>query len=351
MTVHKPHQGVRETDGPSTSWFAGVLRQALHRDDPTVSTCRKLSRHVYRLTLATGRPASVVMKRLDPATAHRDRLLVQRWLPAVGLADIGPSLLATVSDPAGDGAWSIYEGLDGHILDQLHPDPEEVDRLVEVVASLHVRFARHPVIAEIRHHGAHLGYGAYVGHLNDAAQALTAVRSRSDVRAHLPSALLADLERVVCRAREDAPSVLALLDRVGGPDTVLHGDLWPKNVMAGPGWLRLIDWDQLGVGPAIYDLSTLLLRLPRGSRRPVLDRYLGHIAAAGWPRPTVDEVVLLSTAAERARLATLAAWRVLDILEAPTGPVAAWAGDELQSISTWWKEIDPRPEEVTATAR
>jgi hypothetical protein len=350
VTVHESCHGVREADRPSRTWFGGLLRRALHQDDLEVSACSRLSRRVYRLTLTGGPPASVVMKRLDPATAHRDRLLVQRWLPTVGLGDVGPPLLATVCDPAGDATWSIYEGLDGHVLDPVRPDADEVGRLVEVVASLHVRFARHPLIAEVRHHGAHLGCGAYVGHLNDTAQALAAVRSHPGVRAQVPASLLADLERAIRRAQQETPSLLALLQRVGGPETVLHGDLWPQNVVAGPGWLRLIDWDRLGVGPAIYDVSTLLLRLPRATRGTVLDRYLAYVAAAGWPLPTVDEIGLLSTAVERARLATLITWRVLDLLQEPTDVVASWAGGELQAIRRWWNQIDPRPEDKGAGA-
>ena len=345
MTAHETVRGWYASGEPSQGWFAGMLRQALHRGDVEVSGYQRLTRRVYRLTLATGEPDSVVMKRLDPASAHRDRLLVQRWLPAVGLADFGPPLLATVFDPGGDAVWSVYEGLDGHTLRSIRPDADEVVRLVEVVVSLHLRFARHPLIAEIRHQGTHLGRGGYVDYVNDSAQALATVRSQPGVRARLPASVLADLESAVHRAREESPSVLALLDTVGGPDTVLHGDLWPQNVVVGPDWLRLIDWDRLGVGPAIYDLSTLLLRLPRAARGRVLNAYLGHIAAADWPLPTVDQVILLSTAVERVRLASLIAWRVLDLLQAPNDGVASWAAGELESIGTWWREVDPRPDD------
>lgn len=345
MTVHQPRPHVRETGRPSRTSFGDMLRRALHRDALQVSTCRPLSTDVYRLTLTTGQPASVVVKRLDPAAAHRDRLLVRRWLPAVGLAQVGPPLLATICDQGDHGSWSVYEWLDG-------PFPDSaVGRLADVVASLHVRCADHPMLAEVRHHGAYLGWGAYVGQLNDAMLALAAVRRDPGARAHLAEVTLTDLERAVALAQEQAPALLSLLHRVGGPDTVLHGDLWPCNVLAGPGWLRLIDWDRLGVGPAIYDVSTLLLRLPLASRRQLLDRYLSQIAAAGWPLPTVDEVVFLSTALEHARLATLISWRVLDLLRAPAGTVASWAGRELQSIRTWWHQVDPRPEEKETVLR
>lgn len=341
---------------PSRTWWDRLLRRALQRDDLDVSECRELSADVYRLTLTTAprrasarrpaEPASVVVKRREPAVAHRERLLARRWLPAVGLADAGPPLLATVCEPEGDAVWSVYEWLDGASLDRTPVDPGNAGRVVEVVASMHVRFASHPLMAEVRHYGAHLGRDAYAGQLDDATLALATARRDPCVRTHLVDAVLTDLEHAVHRAREETPALLALLGKVGGPDTLLHGDLWPKNVMAGPRWLRLIDWERLGVGPAMYDLSALLLRLPPATRRGALDRYLTHIAAAGWPIPTVEEVVFLTTALERARIATLISWRVLDLLQPSAGPAAPWAGDQLRSIRTWWHQIDPSLEEA-----
>lgn len=345
MKVHETNQDTRQAQLPRRVWCGRILRRALHRDDLEVLDCRELSADVYRLTLTTGQPASVVMKRREPGAAHRDRLLVRRWLPAVGLADAGPPLLATVCEQDGDAAWSVYEWLDGRSLDPVWADAGDLDRLVDVVASMHVRFAGHPLMVEVRCNGAYLGRDAYAGQLDDAMLALSAARRDPAARRHLGDALLTDLEDAVRRALEETPALLALLDEIGGPDTLLHGDLWPQNVVAGPGWLRLIDWERLGVGPAIYDLSTLLLRLPRADRRRVLDRYLTHVAAAGWPLPTVDEIVLLTTALERARLATLISWRVLDLLQAPADSAASWAVGRLQSIRTWWHQIDPRPEE------
>jgi Ser/Thr protein kinase RdoA (MazF antagonist) len=344
VTTHAALRGVREEDRPSRVGFGRLLRRGLHRDDLEVSACRPLSRNVYQLTLTTARPASVVMKRLDPAAAHRDRLLARRWLPAVGLAHAGPPLLATVSDQEESAAWSVYEWLDSTMWGPIQSEPDNLNRLVDVVASMHVRFAGHPLMAEVRHFGAHLGHGVYASQLDDARVALAAARRAAAARAHLEDALLIDLERAVCSAREAAPALLTLLRDVGGPDTLLHGDLWPQNVVAGRGRLRLIDWDRLGVGPVIYDLSTLLLRLSSAARQQVLEQYLAQIVAAGWPLPTVDELIFLSTALERGRLATLISWRVLDLLQAPDDAVASWAAGELRAIGTWWTQVDPRPE-------
>ncbi len=331
-----------DPDRSSRVLFTGLLRQALCRNDVEVSGCRTLSAGAYHLTLPAGGPASVVIKRLDPAVAHRDRLLVWRWLPAVGLAAAGPPLLATVCDHASSATWSVYAGLDDGERYPVRPGPEDIGRLIDVVASMHVRFASHPLMAEVRHHGEHLGPSAYVGRLNDALLALAAAEGEPGVRAHRAGRLLTDLARAVGGAEREASALLTLLTRVGGPDTLLHGDLWPQNVMTGRGWLRLIDWDRLGVGPAIYDLSTLLLRVLPAYRRPILDQYLAYVATEGWPLPTIEEVEFLSAALERTRLATLISWRVLDLLREPRGSVATWALGELRSIRTWWQKVGLR---------
>src|SRR5436309_2923278 len=42
---------------------------------------------------------SMVAKRLELAAAQRNQLVATRWLPAVGLGEIGPTLLGVAADP------------------------------------------------------------------------------------------------------------------------------------------------------------------------------------------------------------------------------------------------------------
>src|SRR6266545_3716703 len=52
---------------------------------------------VFRLRFAlTGHVRALVVKRLEPEIACRTELAAKRWLPAVGLSDSGPPLLARV---------------------------------------------------------------------------------------------------------------------------------------------------------------------------------------------------------------------------------------------------------------
>src|SRR5207249_826009 len=83
----------------------------------------------------------------------------------------------------------------------------------------------------------------------------------------------------------------------GGPETLLHGDLWSINVFViptahGPR-VRLIDWDHASVGPASYDLSTFLLRLPSQERSWVLEVYREEMSRAGWGLPPMPILKIL----------------------------------------------------------
>ena len=67
-----------------------------------------------------------------------------------------------------------------------------------------------------------------------------------------------------------------------GRTVALHGDLWPSNLLVvEKGEVRLIDWDHAGVGPATYDLSNMLMRLPVGLRLGALADYREAGGTAG----------------------------------------------------------------------
>src|SRR2546423_10745610 len=86
-------------------------------------------------------------------------------------------------------------------------------------------------------------------------------------------------------ALTDAPRRAQVLKGAGGPDTLLHGDLWRANAFVtatGNGTrVRLIDWDHVGVGPFSYDLSTFLMRFSPAERPWLLSHYRQAVAVAG----------------------------------------------------------------------
>src|SRR2546428_2642424 len=87
---------------PGWAELGEALRALLDGADPAVRVIgvQQLKAKVYRLQLDAGAPwSSVVVKRLEPAVAHRTQLVAQRWLPALGLGDRCARLLGVAGDP------------------------------------------------------------------------------------------------------------------------------------------------------------------------------------------------------------------------------------------------------------
>lgn len=295
------------------------------------------SARVFRLRfIIEGKSRSVIAKRLKPEVAHRSELVEQRWLPAVGLTDNGPALLGSVAEPTGNCVWHVYDDLGPCELNVRQFDRDGVNAAIQLIAQIHARFAAHPLLGEVRLHGSDLGIHFYEANVRDATYALEACQSspqRRDVRRCLLSRL-AELRRDLPRRAQ------ALLDW-GGPETLLHGDLWAINIFVIPRkqefHVRLIDWDHASVGPASYDLSTFLLRLPAEERNWALDHYRDEIAQAGWRLPSAPILNLLFETAEYARLANRVIWPAIALVR----DGAAWAWDALTEVNQWFEDFRP----------
>src|SRR5438105_4608323 len=88
--------------------LTGFLADETQPDRPI--RIERLKRAVYRLHIGrSGR--SLVLKRHTPALAQVDRLLVERWLPAIDFADRCPRLLCSAADREGSCVWHVYEDL------------------------------------------------------------------------------------------------------------------------------------------------------------------------------------------------------------------------------------------------
>jgi hypothetical protein len=283
-----------------------------------------------------GRVQSLIVKRFPPDRARRERDAIERWLPALGLEAQGPPLLAAVGGRSGRFMWFAYEDLGDCTLAERRSDPRATEAAIGLVAELHARFAEHPLLAEVRSLGGDLGISFYAASARDATRAL---------RTLVASPSLTPPQRALCarlRARIDALRAeqterAELLARCGGPETLLHGDLWTINLLVrsadGGVDARLIDWDHAGVGPASYDLSAFLMGFPPDAREPLLARYQQRYETRAkttphWPSRA--EWNALFDTAERARLANAVVWRALGALD---GHVA-WALDEL----AWYEE-------------
>jgi hypothetical protein len=296
----------------------------------------------YRLCFEiNGQTLSLIVKRLEPAIAHRNYLLLTRWLPAVGLGQNAPTLVGIAADREGHCVWHVYEDLGDWALSSQSGSLPCIKLAVELIAQLHLRFANHPLLAECRLHGGDLGAVFFAANVRDATRCLEAVR-RAPLQLSPDQAGLCDrlLERLGRLSDEQAMRVQAL-EELGGPETLLHGDLWTKNmfVMPTPGGLhaRLIDWDHAAVGPVSYDLSTFLLRFPSGRRAQILEFYREAIAPTGWRLPPMADMNALFETAEYGRAANCIIWPAMALLTERV----EWPFDALAEIERWFEGFEP----------
>jgi thiamine kinase-like enzyme len=131
------------------------------------------------------------------------------------------------------------------------------------------------------------------------------------------------------------------IQEIGGPETLLHGDLWTKNVFVIPRddalEARLVDWDHAAVGPVSYDLSTFLLRFPRQDRMWIVNAYEEAIRPSGWRLPPASDLNLLFDTAELARIANRVIWSALAVRDGD----ARRAFEALAEVNRWFEALEP----------
>jgi len=334
-----------EIGGPDDSTeLRNLLQELLGGPEPAdrLVDQHRLAPRVYRLRFeVNGRVLSLVVKRSDPDIAIRNQLIARRWLPAAGLGQSGPPLLGVAAERSGQGIWHVYEDLGDWVLDECAPDPVRVGVAAGLIAQVHTRFAGHALLAECRLWGGDLGMHFYTVSVRDAIRSLESLRppevELSAEQLGLRNRLLERLHKLL----DQEPDRARVMKELGGPETLLHGDLWPKNMLVFPTGdglqARLIDWDRTGVGPVSYDLSTFLGRFPARERRWILDLYQEELGRPGWRLPPADDLNLLFETAECARLANCLIWRALAIRESQ----AEWAFHELALLDQWLGVLQP----------
>src|SRR6266511_1363663 len=151
-------------------------------------------------------------------------------------------------------------------------------------------------------YGKDMGMTYYLTNIRDAIRGLESLQPPS-VHADAGDLALRDrLLRRLYKLLDEGPDRARVMAEGGGPETLLHGDLWPKNILAVPTpdglRTRLIDWDATGVGPLTYDLSTFLYRFSAHHRPWILDRYQQAVAPLGSQAPATSDLSLLLETAE-----------------------------------------------------
>src|ERR1041385_4428569 len=134
------------------------------------------AQRVFRLRFSiNGETRSVIIKRLKPEIARRNELVARRWLPAIGLPHAGPPLLGSVAAPSGECVWHVYEDLGPWELDPQTAQRGRVQAAMELIATLHTRFAGHALIGEVRLLGGDYGSHFFETNLRDAMRSLEAL--------------------------------------------------------------------------------------------------------------------------------------------------------------------------------
>jgi hypothetical protein len=318
---------------------AGSLLDALAAVDPGARLIaeERLTSRVRRVTLARGQRSSLVVKRVDRVAARKADLLSSRWLPAVGLQDRGPPLLASAPGP-GESVWQVFEDLGDCALLPDCPEPGGLEAATDLVARLHVAFAGHGLLLEWTDEFGGLDEHFYADWVRRAARALETVETSSLSRDRL--ALRDRLNRRVDALLKEEHGRTRRLREAGWPVTLLHGDLWPQNVLLPPlrdgCRARLIDWDQARVGPVVYDLSTFISRLSSPARIPALRLYGHAVSMAGWRLPGPADLNDAFETAEYARLSSC----LVSPAEA-AGEGAEWGFEDLRAIDRWFAALRP----------
>jgi thiamine kinase-like enzyme len=330
-------RAVTDAAEPGAAELSTALGETLRdeaSDGPVVF--QRLKSRVYRLRLGESSPErrSFVLKRFDPWLARRNELVARRWLPALGLGDRCPQLYTVAAERSGSWIWHVYEDIGAGAIDPENPDRPSVVAVVELLASLHTRAARHALLPGCRHICGDLGAPYFAANVRDAIAVLERLEQRP-VRDRL-------LDRLYRLRHEQSRRAQAIED-LGGPDTLLHGDLWTTNTFVAPPLngggptARLIDWDHAAVGPATYDLSTFLYRFAPCDRPWILEAYARAVAPSGWTLPSGPELNGLFETAEYSRYANRIIWPAVALLEEG----AAWGWDTLTEVERWFDAMTP----------
>jgi Phosphotransferase enzyme family len=318
---------------------ADSLSDALVAVDPGARLIgeERLTSRVRRVTLAGGRRSSLVVKRVDRVAARKTDLLSSRLLPVVGLGDRGPPLLASAPG-LGESVWQVFEDLGDRALLPDRPESGDLEAATSLVARLHVAFTGHGLLPEWIDEFGELGEHFYADWVRGAARALETIQASSLSPDHL--SLRDRLSRRLDALLEEEPGRTRRLREAGWPATLLHGDLWPQNVLLPPHRdgrrARLIDWDQARVGPIVYDLSTFISRFSPPARISVLRLYGRAVRAVGWRLPGPADLNDAFETAEYARLASC--------LISPAGAAvqgAEWGFEDLRAVDGWFAALRP----------
>jgi thiamine kinase-like enzyme len=339
--------------------FTTMRRQGA--EDYYIASREKYASNLWRLRIDRGGGDVALFAKL--MGARDSRIVVaaaHRWLPQAGLERHATPLLGVSDEDPQGRVWHLYEDLGDCTLEIRHrgdrvrrrakrgflsPGPlgpvmDRTRAAVVTLARLHRTFANQPVLDDCRSVARELGSPFLGDSVRNAIRRLEKLGASTDrfapqhedARKHL-------LERLR-QLEAEIPWRSAEIAELGGPDTLLHGDVHGGNVLVyreDDEWnVRFIDWAHAGVGPASYDLSNLLLHYDHRDRRTILGWYTAA-AAPDHSWPSDDGWNAIFDTAERSRLACTVAWLTREALETPSD----WVFQQLASVESWFARLTP----------
>jgi hypothetical protein len=235
------------------------------------SSRRLLLKDVSRAALAPEAAGAKPGFLLDP----RREIAVYRDI--LGPLEVGtPALLASVADPGTDTFWLVLERVAGELLWQAD-GWDAWEATARWLAELHLR--RVPASSVL------LRY------------------DETWLRTWLARAIAFAPPGSLHRLARGFDAVVSRL--AAWPASLLHGELYPSNVLVERGGVRVIDWEMAGVGPGVLDLAALTAGGWSADERARLVRAYHRTWTAGGGR--ASEAELLETL-EHARLAVALQW-------------------------------------------
>jgi hypothetical protein len=303
---------------------------------------------VHRVVVSVGEEnRSLVVKRLGAPAARRNERVFENWLAREGLERGCPRLLGKASERDGPITWHVYEDIGDR---QLVADPPvfaDLEVILGFLAKMHVRFASHPVLDEVRSVGGDLGFPYFVSNVQAALRGVREVRASKACSSSEHARLCDRLADRLQGLERSIPWRAQVFRENEGPETLLHGDLWASNAFIVEGGTRacLIDWDHAGAGPASYDVSTLLLRFRAPHRPRVLERYRAAVAAEAGTAAATPELNVLFETAELARYANRLGWLAPVLLDEGN----EWAWERIEVVEAWFENLRQVVDGATAT--
>jgi hypothetical protein len=229
-------------DGLSTCFGRVVRIVALKSRPMAMRSTHAIDR--LQVTLDSGERLPIIFKRLQRVTAwkgQRSEVLIYQRLLAGGRFG-APALYGSVRDEAEGRYWLFLEDVGDRTLK--HANIRGWQAAVRSFAAMHGTYlGREDELRGLACLGEH-GQSYYL---------LLAERARENLRAAGARLALKRFSTVVERFSS------AISDLTAQPRTLVHGDVFPKNIAVQPGRrIRPFDWEDAAIGLPVWDLVRLL---------------------------------------------------------------------------------------------